>query len=78
MVLKLNYIRVLLLLATNLDGELHQLDIKNAFLNDELEEEIYMRIPLGFETEGRKGKVCKLKKYLDGFKQFPSKGLVLP
>jgi len=40
-------------------------------LNGELEEEIYMRIPLGFETENTKGKVCKLKKSLYGFKQSP-------
>ena len=46
LVAKLNFIRVLLSLVGNLDWELHQLDIKNAFLNGDLEEEIYMRIPL--------------------------------
>jgi len=35
---KLNSVRVLLSLAVNLDWPLHQLDIKNAFLNGELEE----------------------------------------
>lgn len=67
-VAKLNSIRVLLSIATNLDWELHQLDIKNAFLNGELEEEIYMRIPPGFEE---KEKVCRLIKSLYGLKQSP-------
>ena len=51
LVAKLNSIRVLLSLAANLDWELHQMDVKNAFLNGELEEEIYMKIPPGFERE---------------------------
>ena len=68
---KLNSIRVLLSLVVNLDWKLHQLDIKNPFLSGELEEEIYMRIQLGFETENTKGKVCQLKKSLYGLKQSP-------
>ena len=55
-------------LAANLDWELHQLNIKNAFLNGDLEEEIFMRISPGFEE---KGKVCKLIKSLYGLKQSP-------
>lgn len=50
-VAKLNFIRVLLSLAANLDWELHQMDVNSTFLNGELEEEIYMKIPLGFEKE---------------------------
>ena len=48
----------------NLDWELFQFDIKNAFLNGELEKEVYMKIPLGFEKEEKIGKVCKLHKSL--------------
>ncbi|GAA0160000.1 transmembrane signal receptor [Lithospermum erythrorhizon] len=48
---KMNTIRILLSLAANLDWELHQLDIKNAFLNDDLEEEVYMIQPPGFENK---------------------------
>ena len=70
-VVKLNSIHVLLSLAVNLDWRVHQLDIKNAFLNGEFEEEVYMRIPLGFERKYTRGKVCRLKKSLYGLKQSP-------
>ncbi|GAA0144949.1 hypothetical protein LIER_05263 [Lithospermum erythrorhizon] len=65
---KLNTIRILLSLATSLDWELHQLDIKNVFLNGELEEEVYMIQPPGFEQGS--DKVCKLQS-LYGLKQSP-------
>ena len=42
---KLNTVRVLLSLASNLDWPLYQLDVKNVFLNGDLEEEVYMEIP---------------------------------
>ena len=42
---KLNTVRVLISLAVNNDWPLHQLDVKNAFLNGDLSEEVYMTIP---------------------------------
>ncbi|RVW39495.1 Retrovirus-related Pol polyprotein from transposon RE1, partial [Vitis vinifera] len=70
-VAKLNSIKVLLSVAVNLDWNLHQLDVKNAFLNGELEEEVYMKIPPSMETPENSGKVCKLRKSLYGLKQSP-------
>ncbi|RVX11046.1 Retrovirus-related Pol polyprotein from transposon TNT 1-94 [Vitis vinifera] len=70
-VAKLNTIRVLLSLAANLDGPLHQFDIKNAFLNGELEEEVFMTLPPWFCKEEEETRVCKLKKSLYGVKQSP-------
>ena len=67
-VAKLNTIRVLLSLATNLDWSLPQMDVKNAFLNEELDEEVYMDLPSGFEGGNNGRKVCKLKKSLYGLK----------
>ncbi|RVX01050.1 Retrovirus-related Pol polyprotein from transposon TNT 1-94 [Vitis vinifera] len=74
-VAKLNTVRVLLSLAANLDWSLHQLDVKNAFLNGDLEEEVYMDIPAGLETTSNFNKVCRLRKSLYGLKQSPRPGL---
>lgn len=49
--------------------ELIHLDIKNVFLNAELEEEIYMRMPSRFEDKSNIGGVCKLNKSFYGLKQ---------
>ena len=70
-VAKLNTIRVLLSLATNLDWPLYQLDVKNGFFNGELEEEVYTRLPPNFEEDKKSKIVCKLKKSLYGLKQSP-------
>lgn len=67
---KLNTVRVLLSLAANLDWPLQQLDVKNAFLNGDLEEEMYMDAPPGFDGEFG-SKVCRLMKSLYGLKQSP-------
>src|SRR3954464_11140031 len=70
-VARLTTIRVLLSLAASHGLLVHQMDVKTAFLNGELEEEIYMEQPDGFVVDGQEGKVCKLVKSLCGVKQAP-------
>ena len=53
------------------DLVMHQMDVKTAFLNAELEKEIYMDQPEGFVIHGQENKVCKLDKYLYDLKQAP-------
>ena len=66
---KLNTVRILLSLVVNLDWPLHQLDVKNVFLNGDLDEEVYMDVPPVFEDKFGSN-VCKLQKSLYGLKQF--------
>lgn len=66
---KLNTVRVLLSLAANLDWPLHQLDVKNAFLHDNLDKEVYMDIPLGYIGSVETKIICKLERELYGLKQ---------
>jgi hypothetical protein len=51
--------------------KLHQMDVKSAFLNGDLKEDISMTQPQGFEAKGQENKVCKLVKDLYGLKQAP-------
>ena len=59
-------IRMLIALAAVYGLEIHQMDVKTAFLNVELEEEIYIEQPEGFVVSGKEKKVCKLIKSLYG------------
>ncbi|TVU59856.1 hypothetical protein FQP86_17905, partial [Cobetia crustatorum] len=70
-VVKMTSIRVLLGLAASMDLEIEQLDVKTVFLHGDLEEEIYMHQPEGFEVKGKEHMVCRLRKSLYGLKQAP-------
>ena len=70
-VAKMTSIRTLLALAAIEDLEVHQMDVKTAFLNGDLEEEIYMDQPEGYASKGQESLVCKLSKTLYGLKQSP-------
>jgi len=56
-------------LVAHFDLELHQMDVKTAFLNDDLYEDVYMQQPEGFKPKGQEHLVCKLKKSIYGLKQ---------
>uniref|UniRef100_A0A1J3DVK1 Retrovirus-related Pol polyprotein from transposon TNT 1-94 n=2 Tax=Noccaea caerulescens TaxID=107243 RepID=A0A1J3DVK1_NOCCA len=68
-VAKLHTVRVLLALATNLGWDLWQMDVKNAFLQGDLDEEVYMTPPPGIIITP--GKVLRLRKAIYGLKQSP-------
>jgi hypothetical protein len=64
-------IRTIIALAAKMKWKLHQMDVKTAFLNGVIEEEVYIEQPQGLEVEDRKTHVRKLKKALFGLKQAP-------
>ena len=62
---------MLLAIAAQKGWKICQLDVKSAFLNGFLEEEIYVEQPEGFLVKGHEDKVYLLKKALYGLKQAP-------
>jgi len=62
---------ILLALVVQYELKLDQLDMKTAFIHDDLEEEIYTSQPMGSKTVGKENMICKLKKLLYGLKQSP-------
>ena len=69
-VAKMSSVRTFLSVAVTRGWELHQMNVNNAFLHDDLEEEVYMRLPLDFSSSSP-AKVCKLRKSLYGLRQAP-------
>ena len=61
--------RTIMTLMAHFDLELHQMDVKTAFLNGDIDETIYMMQPKNFVSGDTKMMVCKLKKSIYGFKQ---------
>eukprot|EP00253_Pinus_taeda_P003640 PITA_03640 len=70
-VVKMTSTRTILSLVAAEDLHLKQLDVKTTFLHGDLEEEIYMQQPQGYEVKGKDKLVCRLKKSLYGLKQAP-------
>ncbi|XP_068304379.1 uncharacterized mitochondrial protein AtMg00810-like [Pyrus communis] len=68
-VAKMNTMRVLLSVAINNTWPLFQMDVKNTFLHGELEEEVFMKIPLGHPQSNNPDLVCRLHKAIYGLKQ---------
>ena len=64
-------VRTILAIAASKGWKVHQMDVKTAFLNGKIEEEVYVEQPKGFSVFDRQTHVCKLKKALYGLKQAP-------
>ncbi|GKB84389.1 retrotransposon protein, putative, ty1-copia subclass [Tanacetum coccineum] len=62
-------IRILIAISAFYDYEIYQLDVKTAFLNGYLNEEVYMEQPEGFVSKKFPNRVCKLKRSIYGLKQ---------
>jgi hypothetical protein len=70
-VARLESIRILLAYATYHGFKLYQMDVKSAFLNGPIKEEVYVEQPPGFEDSEYPNHVYKLSKALYGLKQAP-------
>ena len=68
---RINSIRMIIAIAALHNLEIHQMDVKTAFLNGDLDEEIYMEQPEDFIAPGQEKKVSKLVKSFYGLKQTP-------
>lgn len=68
LVAKLVTVRSLIAIAVKKEWNIRQLDVNNAFLHDDLNEEVYMRIPQGY-NKGEGTKVFRLRKSIYGLKQ---------
>eukprot|EP00253_Pinus_taeda_P030659 PITA_30659 len=69
LVARMEAIRMFLAFSCSKGFKIYQMDVKSAFLNGELKEEVYMEQPKCFDLTAGKDLVCKLKKALYGFKQ---------
>ena len=69
-VAKMTSVQVFLSVAVAKGWALHQMDVNNAFLHGDLNEEVYMTVPLGFKAVFP-NKVCRLRKSLYGLRQAP-------
>ncbi|KAK9076273.1 hypothetical protein SSX86_004606 [Deinandra increscens subsp. villosa] len=70
-VARIETVRLILAMAATNNWRVHHLDVKTAFLNGELQEEVYVTQPDGFEVKGKEAYVYKLHKALYGLKQAP-------
>lgn len=70
-VARISSIRTLIAISAIKGLHIHQMDVKTAFLNGYLNDEVYMEQPEGFVILGQENKVCRLVKSLYGLKQAP-------
>ena len=75
-VAKFATVRIMLALAAQMDWEVHQMDVKTAFLYPDIQDEVYMTLPEGFDmfhkdAPAARGQVARLRKTLYGLRQAP-------
>jgi hypothetical protein len=68
---RMEAIRLILAYACSKNIKVYQMDVKSSFLNGDLEEEVYIEQPKGFQLSENENYVCRLKKALYGLKQAP-------
>ncbi|UYV72012.1 hypothetical protein LAZ67_9001549, partial [Cordylochernes scorpioides] len=61
-VMKLDYLRTLIAIASQQNMKIEQYDVKTAYLNAELKDDVYLEQPEGFVQAGQENKVCKLNR----------------
>ncbi|GKA35078.1 retrovirus-related pol polyprotein from transposon TNT 1-94 [Tanacetum coccineum] len=71
LVARLETIRIIIAIAAQYRWKIYQMDMKSAFLNGLLKEEVYVEKPEGYVAKAQEGKMLRLKKVLYGLKQAP-------
>ena len=64
-----NSLHIIMVIMAHFDLELHQMDVRTTFLNEDLVEDVYMSQPNGFEEFSKERMVCKLHKSIYGINQ---------
>jgi Reverse transcriptase (RNA-dependent DNA polymerase) len=70
-VAKMNTVQILVSIVVNKNWTLHQMNIKNTFLQGILEEDVYISLPPGYTQENTSNLICRLNKLIYGLKQSP-------
>ena len=70
-------VRMLISLAAHHSWKIYQLDVKSAFLNGILEEEVYVKQPKGFVVKGEEDRVYRLKKFYMGYSKLLELGILV-
>jgi hypothetical protein len=70
-VARMESVRLILALAAHEGWRVHHMDVKSAFLDGDLKEEVYVHPPPGFAIPSKEGKLLRLRKALYGLRQAP-------
>ena len=76
LVARIETVRILLALAAHGDWEVHHMDVRSAFLNGDLQEQVFVHQPPGFSDATHARKVLKLNRALYGLKRHQGHGML--